>query len=357
MTPCQNPRNKNNVPDFTKRCEETARACHIYSGDSVRPWTTPHGRARIEAGLGGERCIADFAPGAVPKKNKGRRGRRAPGRHIKALTLAGRRKAKYPTAEAATITWVRDQRAAGIKVTTRLVLQKMLREVNNRNGTVLFMASPGWVKRFMGRYGLKWRRRNDKSKRSTESLIRALAAFINALRAFRLRHPSDLDPAWGNFNCSNTFNVDQVPLPFASADPRTLEFIAVKRVWIKQPGAGLEKRQCTLQLLIRALGKQPKPTLIFRGNPTPTRAADRRKREEEAKDYDEDVTVIWQKKAWADMDTCVRWSEVSFKEFMDEELGAGSEGLLLCDNLRSQVRAGFRRAVRANARSICMFGV
>ena len=293
----------------------------------------------------------------MPKKNKGRRGRRAPGRHIKALTLAGRRKAKYPTAEAATITWVRDQRAAGIKVTTRLVRQKMLREVNKRNGAVLFKASPGWVKRFMGRYGLKWRRRNDKSKRSTESLIRALAAFIIALRAFRLRLPSDLDPAWGKFNCSNTFNVDQVPLPFASADPRTLEFIAVKRVWIKQPGAGLEKRQCTLQLLIRALGKQPKPTLIFRGNPTPTRAADRRKREEEAKDYDEDVTVIWQKKAWADMDTCVRWSEVSFKEFMDEELGAGSEGLLLCDNLRSQVRAGFRRAVRANARSICMFGV
>ena len=122
-----------------------------------------------------------------------------------------------------------------------------------------------------------------------------------------MNNPSDTDPVFGKFGTSNTFNVDQVPLPFTSSDPRTLEFIGTQRVWVKQPGAGLDKRQCTLQLLIRPLGKQPKPVLIFRGALVPKRACDRRKREEESKRYDDDVEVIWQAKAWADTVTVVKW--------------------------------------------------
>ena len=37
------------------------------------------------------------------------------------------------------------------------------------------------------------------------------------------------------------------------------------KTWISQPGAGLEKRQCTLQLCSRADGKQPRIAIIFRG--------------------------------------------------------------------------------------------
>ena len=49
-------------------------------------------------------------------------------------------------------------------------------------------------------------------------------------------------------------------------------------MWIKQPGSGLDKRQATLQLLIRGEGQQPKPVLIFRGKKKPSRRCDQQAR-------------------------------------------------------------------------------
>jgi hypothetical protein len=130
----------------------------------------------------------------------------------------------------------------------------------------------------MARFRITWRRRNDNATQSAAQLMPRVADFINDLRAFRVEHPSmlvgDLDappsadsfPArYGKYDPYNTFNVDQHPLPFASCDPCTLEFIGTERVWIKQPGSGLDKRQATLQLLVRPLGRQPLPCLLFRG--------------------------------------------------------------------------------------------
>ena len=66
-------------------------------------------------------------------------------------------------------------------------------------------------------------------------------------------------------------NVDQSPLPFAvnmkrtnhrfeeGANPRQ------EKVWISQPGSGLDKRQCTLQVCFSPVGPQPKLGIIFRG--------------------------------------------------------------------------------------------
>ena len=62
-----------------------------------------------------------------------------------------------------------------------------------------------------------------------------------------MQHPTaeNVKYAYGLFGLYNSFNADHVPLPFASADPRTIEFIGTERVWIKQPGSGLDKRQAT----------------------------------------------------------------------------------------------------------------
>ena len=124
----------------------------------------------------------------------------------------------------------------------------MIKSVAEEYGDGLdFKASAGWMKRFMGRYGLTWRRKNDNAKLGVEKLVDPCAKFINQLRCLCLRNKSAADGKFGKFGVSHTFNVDQVPLPFASSDPRTLEFIGAKRVWIKQPGSGLDKRQATLQ--------------------------------------------------------------------------------------------------------------
>ena len=36
-------------------------------------------------------------------------------------------------------------------------------------------------------------------------------------------------------------------------------------MWISQPGAGLEKRQCSLQVCFRPVGEQPRLGIVFRG--------------------------------------------------------------------------------------------
>ena len=64
------------------------------------------------------------------------------------------------------------------------------------------------------------------------------------------------DEKYGRFMQNQRFNVDQVPLPFAIEARRTYEVIdeefkqAGSKTAIKRPGAGLEKRQCSMQVTI-----------------------------------------------------------------------------------------------------------
>ena len=61
----------------------------------------------------------------------------------------------------------------------------------------------------------------------------------------------------------------KVHLPFVcNGNARTLDDRGCERLWVRQPKAGLEKRQATVHLTLCA-GRdaiQPKPIVIFRGN-------------------------------------------------------------------------------------------
>ena len=60
------------------------------------------------------------------------------------------------------------------------------------------------------------------------------------------------------------FNVDQNPRPFAIDMKRTYHLYepsqdrTLEKVWISQPGCGLGKRQCILQICFRPDGEQPR---------------------------------------------------------------------------------------------------
>ena len=62
---------------------------------------------------------------------------------------------------------------------------------------------------------------------------------------------------WGRFPPDRAYNVDQVPLPFVVGTE--------ERVWVRQYGSGLDKRQATMQLTICAGDGKVRPALIFRG--------------------------------------------------------------------------------------------
>ena len=68
-----------------------------------------------------------------------------------------------------------------------------------------------------------------------------------------------------------------------------------EKVWIAQPGSGLDKRQCTLQIMKRAEGEQPRLAIIFRGK-------GKRISDDKKLAWHPDVDVYWQEDAWADME-------------------------------------------------------
>ena len=101
------------------------------------------------------------------------------------------------------------------------------------------------------------------------------------------------------------FNVDQSPLPFVINVKRTYEQIEknhAEKNWIAQPGSGLDKRQCTLQIITRAEGEQPRIAIIFRGK-------GKQIRQEEKNAWHQDVDVYWQTNAWADTEVSLNWAK------------------------------------------------
>ena len=78
--------------------------------------------------------------------------------------------------------------------------------------------------------------------------------------------------------------------------------------WISQPGSGLDKRQCTLQVMVRGDGRQPRLTIIFRGK-------GKRIREDERLAWHPNVDVYFQENAWVDTKTCMDWTNNTLKKF------------------------------------------
>ena len=44
--------------------------------------------------------------------------------------------------------------------------------------------------------------------------------------------------------------MDQTPLPFVPDDSRTYDTVGAKEIWVRSGQSGLEKRQCTVQLIV-----------------------------------------------------------------------------------------------------------
>ena len=126
---------------------------------------------------------------------------------------------------------------------------------------------------FMKKFKIRMRRKQRSKKKSKATLEPGLQKWHATTREklIRVNKEGEYDDKWGRFPPSMRYNVDQTPLPFVINRDRTYhnfeegESQRHDKVWISQPGSGLDKRQCTLQVCLRASGKQPKLGIIFRG--------------------------------------------------------------------------------------------
>ena len=108
------------------------------------------------------------------------------------------------------------------------------------------------------------------------------------------------------------------------------------RVWVAQPGSGLDKRQATLQMCFGPKGLS-KPALIFRGT-------GKRISKDEIVAYDDDVDVYWQPNAWAD----TIFSVQRIKNTLTAAVEGLDEYVLYCDNLTAEVSDDFMKEVQQN---------
>ena len=170
-------------------------------------------------------------------------------------------------------------------------------------------------------------------------------------KLIRTGYSDNYDPKWGRFKPSQRFNVDQSPLPFVIDKTRTYEKVPEKglskqhKVWISQPMAGLDKRQCSLQVVVRPEGLQPKLGIIFRGKGNI--------REEERACYHENVDVYFQAKAWADTAVSVDWVKKTLSKVVDKE----DCFVLFLDNLTAQCSDEFKEAVASQGGIVWYFPV
>ena len=107
------------------------------------------------------------------------------------------------------------------------------------------------------------------------------------------------------------------------------------RVWVTNPGFGLDKRQCILQVTMNPLNDNIKLAVIFRGKVIRISA-------DELAAYHQDVDIIWQSNAWADTNVCTEWVTKTLKPAVKES----GEFILFCDNLVGQTSLRFQEEIR-----------
>ena len=131
-----------------------------------------------------------------------------------------------------------------------------------------------------------------------------------------------------------------MPLPFVNGLNSTWADKGSKRVRISQPSAGLEKRQCTLQLTFGPGQRVYRPAVIFRGSGIRVSAVERAA-------WHPGVDIYWQGCAWADSAFCNSWAGNTFRKGV---CGASievpeKESILFADNLYGQTTDEFKRAL------------
>ena len=228
---------------------------------------------------------------------------------------------KYPLASRLLITEFKLRRAKGSKISKIWLTTKKRQKIESCYGkeeASKFKASNNWFQRFKCRYNISQRRRTDKKKNAANDGRETIQQFHRDLRKAvqSKRRRSErlvVDNTYGRWSPKNRLNVDQMPLPLVVDQDKTYEIAGSNQVWISQPGSGLDKRQATLQLCIRAEGQQTvKPAIIFRGKGNIC--------------------------AWMDTEINMKWTYHTLHNGLADD---PTEKVLFADNFGPQLQQGF----------------
>ncbi|CAB1117836.1 unnamed protein product [Ectocarpus sp. CCAP 1310/34] len=194
----------------------------------------------------------------------------------------------FPEAEKRLYKMFVERRKRKLKVSTlclTITFRKLLREMYpGDQRAAAFRASFRWARKWAKRHNLSKRRRTNLKNKSVEERLPKIQCFHRLFRKLlqqpvRYRAPDESDvsaittvaeresrvPKYGQFQLWERWNVDQVSLAFVNGLLDTWEERSAKRVAISQSFPGLEKRQCTMQVIAGPGEKTLRISVIFRG--------------------------------------------------------------------------------------------
>ena len=207
-------------------------------------------------------------------------------------------------------------------------------------GWAKFRCSKGWLYNWVGRYNLSSQMKTDKKSNSALARLPLIMQFFHQIRTAQLTGPACSD--YGFFAPSCMWNCDQLPMPFA-LNPRRSYNQKGQPCWIAKVGpSGLDKRQCTVHLTLRAEGDQiVPPVIIFRGLSCPT------EKERTALDSLQNIRWAFQPKAWADQHFVRWWLQTFIGDLADHGIGS-KHHMLIMDNLSAQRMPAFQEMAMDN---------
>jgi len=238
------------------------------------------------------------------------------------------------------------RRVLGLKATEAWIawaMEKIL-AIDQPNEWQDFRYSNGWLDKFKDRWKISSLCVTNKKSRPIalkEPLLKSFHKWF--LRDLQLSlGPPYRCPIYGRFSAASMFAMDQIPLPFVLDNKRTMSEQG-QPVFLRVPkGSGLDKRQASIQVCLRAEGEQVvRVALIFRGT-------GQRIQPQELHFYRQlrhMLVVYFQPKAWADGQIMMKWAE----QFEADTAGCvNGEKVLILDRHGAQMLPEFKAMMAMN---------
>lgn len=194
----------------------------------------------------------------------------------------GGRRVRYSDIDQTVITWMEECRDKGVRVTGKGLKQECLR-LHKLNGNQSFKASCGWLRSFMKRHNISFRRATHIAQKLPSELDEKRQNFLAYIIRMRRMRQYDL---------SHIGNMDETPIWVDMPGNSTLHQAGAKTVSMKTTGN--EKTRITVMLAAMADGTKLNPLVLFKGVRPP-------------KEIPNGIQVKMMPKSWANVEVMQYW--------------------------------------------------
>lgn len=186
----------------------------------------------------------------------------------------------------------------------RIFEKEYQEEVVSFNGQKIYSCqlSDGWFSGFKERYKISYRAPTSQAQQTPTEYQRIASEFLGFVRHNSTPRQNEKPSTIGRYHPSTIFNIDQMALPFDFYRRRTYAPRGDKSVKKKVMTKSWTKRQASVMILIAADGiPHCWPLVLFRGEGKGAQI------QKEALFYDDRVAVYFNKKAYINTETMLRW--------------------------------------------------